>query len=558
MTSYAPHTATSTSGAIKQTPQSSVQEYSIRVPKNTRKKYHVMRFNSSLSVDFVKWKTQNLQIKMERENNFKEYKGTEEELPKFGAGSEFGREAREEARRKKYGIVAKKYKPEDQPWILKQGGKNGKKFKGIREGGVADNTAYYVFTQAGNEIIEAYPLQEWYKFQPIQRYKALTAEEAEIEFGRRNKVMNLFSVMIKNRFKNEEDEELEDPDKPKGKKGGSKKKERDLQISEMDDWINSDDDMSDSDDRGSNDDDDDGKKNKKKGNKKGPQKKKKKDSDDEAVEESDDGDEEGRELDYISDSSESASDHEMKANKELKGVAEEDALRKLLNSESEDEENEEKKEEDASNTDDEESKAKKEKDEKANGDKAKEDPSKKKKSSKELKKKSKNKNGKKSGKNEDDSSSELSPNSTDSDSDSNSKSKMPTSKAKETGNRAGSSRSGTPTLGTPSVGDKRKLTNSEMAVAAAKKAKLDVSSSPGGSGLSYLNTSNETGVTEDAVRRYLMRKPMTTIELLQKFKSKKTGLSSDQLVNVMTQILKNINPDKQMIKKKMYLSIKPS
>lgn len=69
---------------------------------------------------------------------------------------------------------------------------------------------------------------------------------------------------------------------------------------------------------------------------------------------------------------------------------------------------------------------------------------------------------------------------------------------------------------------------------------------------------SDTGVTEDAVRRYLMRKPMTTIELLQKFKSKKTGLSSEQLVNVMTQILKNINPDKQMIKKKMYLSIKPS
>lgn len=43
----------------------------------------------------------------------------------------------------------------------------------------------------------------------------------------------------------------------------------------------------------------------------------------------------------------SASDHEMKANKELKGVAEEDALRKLLNSESEDEDekNEEKKNE---------------------------------------------------------------------------------------------------------------------------------------------------------------------------------------------------------------------
>jgi transcription initiation factor TFIIF subunit alpha len=46
---------------------------------------------------------------------------------RFGAGSEFGRDAREEARRKKYGIVSRKYRPEDQPWILKIGGKTGKK-----------------------------------------------------------------------------------------------------------------------------------------------------------------------------------------------------------------------------------------------------------------------------------------------------------------------------------------------------------------------------------------------------------------------------------------------
>ena len=49
-------------------------------------------------------------------------------LLRFGAGSEFGREAREEARRKKFGIVSRKYRPDDQPWILKSGGsKNGKK-----------------------------------------------------------------------------------------------------------------------------------------------------------------------------------------------------------------------------------------------------------------------------------------------------------------------------------------------------------------------------------------------------------------------------------------------
>lgn len=111
----------------------------------------------------------------------KEYKGIEEEAPKynlkfkscwiylvfilyfrFGAGSEFGKEAREEARRKKLGIISRKYKPDDQPWILKAGGSLGKKFKGIREGGVSENAAYYVFTHAPDGAIEAFPLNEWY------------------------------------------------------------------------------------------------------------------------------------------------------------------------------------------------------------------------------------------------------------------------------------------------------------------------------------------------------------------------------------------------------------
>lgn len=116
-----------------------------------------MRFNSVLKVDFKDWK----QVKMERENNMKDFRGIDEEMPKFGAGSEFGRDAREEARRKKFGIASRKYKSEDQPWILKANGKNGKKFKGIREGGISENAAYYVFTHAPDGAIEAFPLHEW-------------------------------------------------------------------------------------------------------------------------------------------------------------------------------------------------------------------------------------------------------------------------------------------------------------------------------------------------------------------------------------------------------------
>ncbi|XP_014470356.1 PREDICTED: general transcription factor IIF subunit 1 [Dinoponera quadriceps] len=515
----------------------SVQEFSIKVPKNSKKKHNVMRFNATLDVDFSKW----TQVKMERENNMKEYKGMEEEIPKFGAGSEFGRDAREEARRKKFGITSRKYKPEDQPWILKAGGKTGKKFKGIREGGISENAAYYVFTHATDGVIEAFPLHEWYNFQPIQRYKALSAEEAEQEFSRRNRVMNYFSLMLRKRLRNDEDGGDDDELVESGKSKRPSKKEKELKISEMDDWMDSDDDESGSNEeenKKGSDDEDDAKKKKGKGQTVQKKKKKKNASDDEAFEESDDGDEEGRECDYISDSSDSES--ELEQQKEIKSVAEEDALRKLLASDEEedDEEQTDKKEGEEDKDDDEEGKEKDDKDKDKLGkesDKRKDKKKKKKAKKKDLKKSS-------SGK---DSSSDFS---SDSESDSDTTLKEKDNKKP---NSAHSSRSATPT---PAASDplKRKQTGSPD-LSQAKKLKLDnFNLVP----TSYIPGASESGITEDAVRRYLMRKPMTTTELLQKFKSKKTGLTSEQLVNIMTQILKKINPTKQTIKNKMYLSIK--
>lgn len=514
----------------------SIQEFSIRVPKNNKKKHNVMRFNATLNVDFSKW----TQVKMERENNMKEYKGIEEEMPKFGAGSEFGRDAREEARRKKFGITSRKYKPEDQPWILKSGGKTGKKFKGIREGGVSENAAYYVFTHAADGAIEAFPLHEWYNFQPIQRYKALSAEEAEQEFSRRNKVMNYFSLMLRKRLRNDEegadDEELIDG----GKSKKPSKKEKDLKISEMDEWMDSDDDsLSNEDEVKKNSDEEDDSNKKKKGKVNTQKKKKKNASDDEAFEESDDGDEEGRECDYISDSSDSES--ELEQQKEIKSVAEEDALRKLLASD-EDEEDEEQADKKEGEEDKEEDDENKEKD-----DKDKEKTSKdadKKRDKKKKKKQSKKKDLKKlTGK---DSSSDFS-------SDSGSESDTVKEKDNKKSNSAHSSRSATPTPAGMSDSLKRKQSGSPD-LSQSKKLKLDNFNLVPVT--SYIPGASESGITEDAVRRYLMRKPMTTTELLQKFKSKKTGLTSEQLVNVMTQILKKINPTKQTIKNKMYLSIK--
>ncbi|XP_017302272.1 general transcription factor IIF subunit 1 [Diaphorina citri] len=528
-------TAGSSLAPTAQQPGASVQEYSIKVPKDTNKKYHVMRFNGVLNVDFTKWS----QVKLERENNLRDIK-VEEEMPKFGAGSEFGREAKDEARRKKYGIIAKKYKPEDQPWILKSGGKTGKKFKGVREGGVGENAAYYVFTHGKDGALEAFPLTEWYNFQPIQRYKHLSAEEAEEEFGRRNKVMNYFSLMLQKRLKNTEEGEPEEEGELK--KGTKKKgkKEKDLKISDMDEWMDSDvDESSDEDGDGKKDEDDEDdekkkKKKKKEQAKKNLSKKKKKGSDESAFEESDDGDEEGRELDYISDSSEDVSDHEEKARKELSGVTEEKALRKLLNSDDEDDEDEDEEEEKKSEPEDEE-KEEKEKEEKK--EKKKKKTKDKKTKGKEAKDSKETKDEKATGEKE---KAEESPSSVSSDS-SDDEGKKKSNPSKSNGKPADTNSAET-------------NSNAKRAIAAAsssqenpaKKARLDP-----------INF-NDSGISEEAVRRYLIRKPMTATELLQKFKRPKTNLSSEQLVTVMTSILKRINPTKQTIKNKMYLSLKPS
>jgi len=67
--------------------------------------------------------------------------------------------------------------------------------------------------------------------------------------------------------------------------------------------------------------------------------------------------------------------------------------------------------------------------------------------------------------------------------------------------------------------------------------------------------SNE-GITEEAVRRYLMRKPMTIKDLVQKFKSRNAGMTKEQMTTTIAQILKRINPQKTKINDKLYLSIK--
>uniref|UniRef100_A0A2P2HW54 Transcription initiation factor IIF subunit alpha n=1 Tax=Hirondellea gigas TaxID=1518452 RepID=A0A2P2HW54_9CRUS len=488
---------------MSQPTQPNGKEYIVRVPKNSRKRYSTMRFHTANCVDFKNWNS----AKMERENNYKEFKSAQDDQPKFGAGSEFGREQRDEARRKRYGINIKKYKPDNQPWLLSVKDKinsNGvgagpttshvKKFKGIREGGVSDNVAWYVFLQAKDGAFEAYPIEEWYNFQPINRYKSLNAEEAEKEFERRDKIVNYFSVMYQKKLRNEE----EDAD---GEDGGKKKAaSKILQLSEMDDWMSD----KDSDDDDSDEDGAESRKRRKK-----PTKSKKKarqggkrtrtedgDSGTDCEEESDDFNE-GAEHEYVDeDSSDPDQDEDEKATKDLAGVEENKALKKLLNSDDEDD------------------------DEELDRDDIKHD---KPDSDDEKKKKKKT-----------DSSPDLSESSDDE--------KTKPKDTKKSGSNASSSNADIL---------KRKLAdNPDGLMAASKRPRSDTPTQP----VSVLP--GESGMFEDQIRRYLVRKPMTTTEILQKLKSKKTGHNSEQLVEIIAIMLKKVNPQKQRVKGKMYLSLK--
>ncbi|CAD7685739.1 unnamed protein product [Nyctereutes procyonoides] len=543
-----------------------VTEYVVRVPKNTTKKCNIMAFNAADKVNFATWN----QARLERDlSNKKIYQ--EEEMPESGAGSEFNRKLREEARRKKYGIVLKEFRPEDQPWLLRVNGKSGRKFKGIKKGGVTENTSYYIFTQCPDGAFEAFPVHNWYNFTPLARHRTLTAEEAEEEWERRNKVLNHFSIMQQRRLK-DQDQEEEDEEKEKR----SRKKASELRIHDLEDDLE----MSSDDSEASGEEGGRAPKAKKKapptkGTKK---KKKKKGSDDEAFEDSDDGDFEGQEVDYMSDGS-SSSQEELEGKPKV--VQQEEGPKGVDEQSESSEESEEEKPPEEDKEEEEEKKA----------------PT--------PQEKKRRKGGSPpcipahppppsplpevglawagtpaatsllwppaDSSDESDSSEE-------SDIDSEASSalfmakKTPPKRERRPsgGSSRGNSRPGSPSAESGSTSSTLRAAASKLEqgkrtneTPVAKRLRLD----PGPQSLSGKSTpqpqsgkstpsSGDVQVTEDAVRRYLTRKPMTTKDLLKKFQTKKTGLSSEQTVNVLAQILKRLNPERKMISDKMHFSLK--
>ncbi|KAJ8251537.1 hypothetical protein GJAV_G00222400 [Gymnothorax javanicus] len=523
---------------------SSSTEYVVRVPKNTSKKYSIMAFNAGDKVNCSTW----TQAKMERDMSNKRMFGGEEEAPEGAAGSEFGKKQREEARRKKFGIVTREFRVEDQPWILKVNGKAGRRFKGQKKGGVTENASYYIFTQSADGAFEAFPVHGWYNFTPQAKHRTLTAEEAEEEWGRRNKVVNHFSIMLQRRLR--EQERGEDEEEEAEKSGKKKKKKKagrggDLRIHDLEDDLEMSSEESDS----SGGEDGEKKPKPKKEQKKGKGKKRKSGHDSEALEDSDDGDFEGLEVDYMSDESSSEEDDQEKV-KPGKG---EDVPKGIDEASESEEESEEEKQNEEEGKEEEEEDGKK-------------TP---------VQQEKKKRRG-----NDHADSSEESDSSEDSDIEREASSALFMAKKRTPPKRGGGrgsggssrtgSRPGTPSIDNASTSStlraaaskleqgKRQAVAANTDTPAAKRLKMEPAQSASGkttpqptSGKST-PSSSDVQLTEDAVRRYLIRKPMTTKDLLKKFQTKRTGLSSEQTVNVLAQILKRLNPERKSINDKMH------
>jgi transcription initiation factor TFIIF subunit alpha len=156
-------------------------------------------------------------------------------LPKTGAGSEYGREQKEALKRKRY--TAKGTNVEDLPWLLSDRSsteKKAKHYRGLKKGGVAANSSFYVFIQ-GKDGFEAYPVEDWYAFTPTNVDKTLDFDEAEKQFQDRHK--NLSKWFSNHKVPKEKDAEGEaENDDEKGKK--ATKTKRDFKLLDNEDWVN--------------------------------------------------------------------------------------------------------------------------------------------------------------------------------------------------------------------------------------------------------------------------------------------------------------------------------
>jgi len=471
--------------------------------------------------------------------------------PQFGAGSVYNAEQKEETKMKKRGYQTKTVNREDLPYALRLGGKGGRRYTGRKEATMLDHSAYFIFTQCPDGVFEAIPVQGWYNFIPDVNYSTLSADEVEMEFSRRSKSINFISNKYKLKEHNEDDE----------KKAKVQDHEGSLIIhDDADDAYNQDDNFDDSDSEDKKKESSGGAKKekaknlfhgkKKKGNKSGSE-----------AEDSDEEEEfdlvESKEVDYMSESS--SEDEE-----------------KLLDDEPEPEKGNDGRQHAKDDLNTFQDTSDEEEDENELND-----------AGKELRALIKKENFEDGG-SDDDEMDDDDDDDEDIDEEKYSKSAlfMQGGKKKHSGSKP-SSRSNTPlshleASETLSAAAAKLEGNGSKIGAKRPNSRLGQSDSPtpGGQAKKFksdspTNTpdkkrqspssrsatpsqSNEgiVSITEEAIRKVLMHKPITTTDLVRKFNTKKTGLTKEQTLSAIAAVLKRIAPSQEKIDGKLYLSIK--
>lgn len=239
---------TSTSASSTTTASSSAsnsKDIAVRVMKSDAI-YGIMEFASGVSIDLKDGNS----VEMKREINPFTYRaptGADPNgnassntiitslgavVPKTGAGSEYGREQKEALKRKRY--ATKGTNLEDLPWLLTNritSEKKSKHFRGMKKGGIATNSSYYVFIQT-KDGFDAYPVSEWYGFTTTNLSAPIDYDEVEKRFQERNKKL---SKWISTHQPKKEKDADEEEDGKEGQKSSWKKKS-DFQLLDIDEF----------------------------------------------------------------------------------------------------------------------------------------------------------------------------------------------------------------------------------------------------------------------------------------------------------------------------------
>ncbi|KRZ67286.1 General transcription factor IIF subunit 1 [Trichinella papuae] len=277
-------------------------EYVVRVPKiDPSSKCVIYKFNG-INLD----PAQITSITVEREESAKQVEA--DEAQNSGIGKEAGQKIRDHGRRKKFDVKSEASKEELPLRLAVEVNGKIRHYRGIRDGAISNYSDYWIFEKNGENAFDAYPVGEIYNLVPITDRKAMSIEEVEEHFKRREVVLNQFALRARIRRPGEgDDDECEGALSKANNKDQQQSKANKMSVKNV--------------------------------HKTKTAGKRKEHEEGVVMEESDDGDEDGREVDYMSDG-DSSSSVELEE-KTLIGIDEEltDAFQSVEESEQDDDAN---------------------------------------------------------------------------------------------------------------------------------------------------------------------------------------------------------------------------